>query len=231
MKFSLFSALFLFSLYASGQTLPNLFQWEELKKDRTILMISSCQKHCPENLKEEIEALDSLTKLSCEKLFLPPQTILDDSFFQGLDRNAKEMLLYRNSYLKEATIYNFANWQIAGYLKGTYRDYEYTNYKVLPLILKEDEVSDEKLRHLALKYNVKFIVHIHSIEFSKNPEKKATLKAKLFDAVNKKFIFSKSFDGDSKNKGGFFMCQEGTVNCCINNASKKIFYTLLAAID
>lgn len=143
----------------------------------------------------------------------------------------QSIILATNTFLKDINFFNSLGFNIARYLNQIYVDYGYQNFKVLPLNQSINSGNKKDLKKTAQEYDVKFILNIYEIILSIETEKKAIIKAELFDAENNIFIFEKEFIGNHKNQGGYFACENGSVQCCISNASNKLFYLLLKTID
>lgn len=110
---------------------------------------------------------------------------------------------YNNLALDSYLPYRLSNW--------------FPNQRVFPI--QEKSSSDlEKLAPLAEQYKVRYVLNfpkVHSV--MQDNRKETTVRIQLYDHQQKKNLLDKDFTGNDKNPGFELSCEDGSLECTINN--------------
>lgn len=206
-------------------------QDNEAIKERTLIILSSADNAIPPSLKSEIDSMDSIYKDLGKQSYTAEESIVKDPIFKKMNGSRQTMILEGNRFIKNINFFNSVGFNIARYLQSIYSDYDYKNFNVFALSESSQQGRVEDMQKIALKFNVKYILNVHKIKVFVSPVRKVVIEAELYNARTKKLVFQKKFDGESVNPGGYFMCEEGSTNCCLSNATQKLFYEILKTVD
>lgn len=81
----------------------------------------------------------------------------------------------------------------------------------------------DDLKRIATQEKAAFVVNIGYFELlSEKGKSIAELTVQLFDANTGSILLDQAYRGDDLNPGFEYACEEGSVNCCINNALSRI---------
>jgi hypothetical protein len=95
----------------------------------------------------------------------------------------------------------------------------------------KSEGSSEKLKLVAKKYNVQWVINpvtLHS--FKKDGNKYTTARIQVYDSNKNKIVLNKEYTGDTKNPGFELTCDSGTLSCTINNLINPSLNDILLTI-
>lgn len=92
-------------------------------------------------------------------------------------------------------------------------------------VLKDETSSGntDDLKRLATQEKAAFVVHISAFNLLHEKGKSsAEISVQLFDVNTGSIILDQSYTGGDTNPGFEYTCEDGSVNCCINNALSKM---------
>jgi len=102
------------------------------------------------------------------------------------------------------------------------------------LVLAKHEKSDgsiTSLSALADKYSMQFVMNFKRVNsYNSDDGKVVEIDVQIYDAHQKATILENSYTGSEQNQGFSLTCNEGTMQCCVNNALKAMSYDVLGVI-
>ena len=83
--------------------------------------------------------------------------------------------------------------------------------------------TDSDLQRIAKEGKAEFVLNISQFDLAYVEGKNiADIHVQLFDANSEKVILDQTYEGNSANQGFEYACEDGSVDCCINNSISKI---------
>jgi hypothetical protein len=154
---------------------------------------------------------------------------LKSKAFTNQPENIRLMTLSEINFSKKMDFFRQTSFFAHQYL--SYRFYErFTNLLVLLSNSKSrGELGDLKI--LADKEKIQYVLNFPRIELSKTSGvASAKIRVQLYDNIAGEYLIDKDFEGDWKNPGFEFACQDETIYCTINNALSTALTEVIQAI-
>lgn len=196
--YAVFMLLFTTQLFAQGF-------------DPKILILSpAATKHDKSLEKELAQQEKQIKKYYTEEAYDPDE---------HKNRPENVQLIYKSEsdYQKNLTFFKMTSYVSEQHLLNIF----YQRFKNVLILLKDEKSSGEKsdLKRIAEEMQMQFVVNFKSIELYKEKKSSfAKITIQLYDQETGEILLDKSYTGDSENPGFEFACEEGKINCCINNA-------------
>ena len=116
--------------------------------------------------------------------------------------------------------------KIVSYLTEQHLAYLLLEKMKTAVVELKDLTSTGELRDLmriAQDESASFIINISRFDLSREEGKNyADITVQLLDKNSNSILLDETFTGDDKNPGFEYTCEDGSVNCCINNALSQI---------
>ena len=101
---------------------------------------------------------------------------------------------------------------------------------IIPIHEKSSGQTDE-LMAITKKYGVRWIINPISIQvYLKGNDKRTTVRLQIFDSQKRKIMLDKEYTGDTSSPGMELSCEEGTLDCTINNILNQSLTDILTTI-
>ncbi len=93
------------------------------------------------------------------------------------------------------------------------------------VLIRDNKLTEQSdLAAIAVKDSMQYVISFPEVKFTNtNGKKQLELSVKIYDKKQDKIVIDKTYTGDSVNPGGDISCDEGTLNCCVNNAIKASY--------
>jgi hypothetical protein len=105
----------------------------------------------------------------------------------------------------------------------SYMLFEALETPVVTLTALTSSGNESDLARIARQENAAFVLHISRFDLTHEAGKSyADLDVQLFDAHTGDVILERTFTGNDGNPGFEYACEDGSVDCCINNALSKM---------
>lgn len=149
--------------------------------------------------------------------------------FTNQPENIRLMTLSEITFAEKMDFFRQTSFFSHQYL--SYRFYErFTNLLIL-LSNNKSRGESGDLKVLADKEKIQYVLNFPKIELYKaNGVAYAKIRVQLFDNLADEFLIDKDFDGDWRNPGFEFTCQDKTIYCTINNALSNALSEVIQAI-
>ena len=110
----------------------------------------------------------------------------------------------------------------------SYKFFEYFQQLLIYPIKESKNSNLEDLINISETHNVNWVVNISRIEiYSTDNQKKGKMNFQLYNQKTNEIVIDKEILTDDKNPGLEFTCQEGTIDCVINNSVSYMSYEIL----
>lgn len=149
--------------------------------------------------------------------------------FKKQPENIQKITLSEIRFLKTLDFSKQTSFIAQQYL--LYRFYErFTNL----LILLSDKKSSGgiiELRKIADAEKMQYVLNFSRIDiFKKGGTSYAKISAQLYDNLSQTFLINSDFEGDWRNPGFEFTCEDKSVDCTINNAISKALNEVISQV-
>ncbi len=196
----------------------SLFVHGQEKKSPTIVILNSQKTIIPKEL-------DSIAKQFVQKGL----SIEQKKSIRRENRNFKFNAEKEIEFLEETDITTNISYGLNYFL--SYKFFEYfPNLLIYPA--KELNQSDlGSLMVISKKHNVNWIVNLEKVEFIVDKERyKAKIKFQLYNQKTNQILLEKDIMVDDSNPGFEFACENGTINCVINNSVSRLSSEIMAVM-
>jgi len=113
----------------------------------------------------------------------------------------------------------------------TYMVFGQTENCIVILSHDKSEGSIEKLKTIAKKHNVQWVINPVTLHtFKKDGNNYTTARIQVYDSNKNKIVLDKEYTGDTKNPGFELSCDSGTLSCTINNIIDPSLHDILLTI-
>jgi hypothetical protein len=192
-----------------------------------ILILSPSQTVVSPLLEKEVRAQnDSLTKMA--NLY---KTNLEAIKAQSEGKAPNIMLMFKNSIPYVTSINFFKN---ISFLADNYLVYRfYERFPNVLILLKDTSMSVQltDMQLLAKQQQIPYIISFPKVELvMENGQRSAKIRMLLYEQTSNSFLIDKDYTGDERNPGFEFTCEDGTINCTINNALSQALPDVLKQI-
>lgn len=154
---------------------------------------------------------------------------LKSNEFTSQPENIRLMTLSEIKFSEKMDFFRQTSFFAQQYL--SYRFYErFTN---LLILLSDNKSKGEltDLKVLADKEKMQYVLNFAKIELYKsNGIAYSKIKVQLYDNLAGEYLVNKDFEGDWRNPGFEFACQDKTIHCTINNALSSALAEVIQAI-
>jgi hypothetical protein len=117
------------------------------------------------------------------------------------------------------------------YVMLTYMVFGQTENCIVIASHDKSEGTIEKLKTIAKKHNVQWVVNPVTLQtFKKDGDTFTTARIQVYDSNKNKIVLDKEYTGDTKNPGFELSCESGTLNCTINNVINPSLHDILLTI-
>lgn len=117
---------------------------------------------------------------------------------------------------------NMTFFKQVSYISQSYLSYRFYERFPNELILIKDTLVSAKIsdmQKLAEQQNMDYIVSYPTIDlFKQNDVRQSKLSIQLYERSSNSFLIDQVYIGDQDNHGFEFACNEGSINCIVNNA-------------
>lgn len=198
----------------------------QTKYDPSILILSPNKVEIQKSLKKEFQNLEEeiITRFKSELEYL--------QFNEEELTGPESFRLMYESQIELAKNMDFGN--NFSFMIGNFMQYKfselYPEYLVLNSI-QESESDRTELYKTAVKNKVQYVISIPKIEIKKKDQKISSIRIILYDSIRNQIIIDKAFSGNEQNPGFTFACENGSINCTINNAASAILEEVLYVIN
>lgn len=179
--------------------------------------------------KFEKELIKINDKLSNSPKIAEQKDYIKSKEFTNQPENIRLMTLSEITFAEKMDFFRQTSFFSHQYL--SYRFYErFTNLLIL-LSNNKSRGESGDLKVLADKEKIQYVLNFPKIELYKaNGVAYAKIRVQLFDNLADEFLIDKDFDGDWRNPGFEFTCQDKTIYCTINNALSNALSEVIQAI-
>lgn len=196
-----------FSITVVGQEQPK-------EHEPKILILSPAKTSVSPELQKEVKSLTNTIAKNIAQL--KKSTEQDDQTLKEESQNIQLMDQNGKSFLADLDFFK----QIS-YISYKYLVYKF--YERFPnelLLLKDTTVAGDlnSLQQLAIKEQMPYIINFPVVSLFKNNGRKAEITVQLYELASNSFLINKMYKGGDYNPGFEFTCDEGTLNCTLNNA-------------
>jgi hypothetical protein len=174
-----------------------------------------------------------LTKIN-DELSNTPKTAEQKDYikskeFTNQPENIRLMTLSEITFAEKMDFFRQTSFFAHQYL--SFRFYErFTNLLIL-LSNNKSRGESGDLKILANKEKIQYVLNFPKIELYKaNGVAYAKIRVQLFDNIAGEYLVDKDFEGDWRNPGFEFACQDKTIYCTINNALSNALSEVIQAI-
>jgi len=192
-----------------------------------ILILSPSQTIVSPLLVKEVSAQnDSLNKMAnTYKASLESQTGQTEGKAPNL------LLMFKNSipYVTRIDFFKQVSFLADNYL--VYRFYE--RFPNVLILLKDTSMSVQlnDMQLLAKQQQMPYIISFPRVELlMNNGQRSSKIKVQLYEQASNSFLINKEYTGDERNPGFEFTCNDGTINCTINNALSQALPDIIRQI-
>lgn len=137
--------------------------------------------------------------------------------FKEQPENMQQMILSKIEFFEQLDFSSQASFIAHDYL--TYRFYErFTNLLIL-LSNKKSDGALPDLAQIAEVDNIQYVLNFSEIAlFKRDGINMAKISVQLYDNLSKDFLINTEYEGNWNNPGFYFACENGSIDCTINNA-------------
>lgn len=203
----LFFILFVFSITVFGQ--------EQAKDyEPKIMILSPAKTSVSPDLQKELKSLaDTIAKNVAQ---LKQRAEQDDPALKEQSQNVQLMTQNGKGFLSNLDFFKQVSYLSYNYL--VYRFYERFPNELL--LLKDTTVAGDlnSLQQLARKEQMPYIINFPVVNLLKDKGRKAEITVQLYELSSNSLLINKIYKGDDRNPGFEFTCDDGTLNCTLNNA-------------
>lgn len=205
-EFILFLPFLIFGISLSAQ---------ETNFEPTILILTPNERIADKkailDIKEANVALEKIPYPTEQEI----QQVLNEMQFEP--ENFQIMFKTQLEFSKNINFYSSISSFIQRYL--SYRFYEkFENH----LIYELDEKSNGSLNTLASlaeNHNMRYVLNINKIQsWEEQSTKKTSIQLQLYDSIKNSLVLDREYVGDDTNPGFEFACNEGSIDCTVNNS-------------
>ena len=192
-----------------------------------ILILAPNETTFDKKFKEAITKINS--DLSKRPTAEEQENYIKSNEFTNQPENIRLMTLSGISFFEKSDFFRQTSFFAQQYL--SYRFYErFTNLLIL-LSNSKSKGGLNDLKILADKEKMQYILNFPRIELYKTGGVAyARISVQLYDNMTGEYLINKDFEGDWRNPGFEFACEDKTIDCTINNALSSALSEVIQAI-